>query len=327
MNLRNAIIYSTGSYLPETVVFNEELTQFPDTSIVRIAQKTGVLSRRIASEDQCTSDLGIAAALNCLEKVNFPIEQLEGIVVSTSSPDRVQPPTATRIQGALGARDAFAFDINSVCSGSIYGISMVDSLITSGKYDNILFIAAEMYSRILNPQDFGTLPYFGDGAGAILFQAGDSNRGVAHSCLGTDGHLCETVGVPGGGSMIPFEKMSSSRLAYLRMNGRAIKEFAMHRGPEVVIKLAEQAGISLDDVDCCICHQANINIIHEISSKVGIPLEKFYINLYHYGNTASASVLIALDEAISKGVIHQGDLVLMVSFGGGLSWGATLVRI
>jgi len=323
----NAVIRSTGSYLPEKLVFNEELTQFPATSLPRIAEKTGVLSRRVAAEDECTSDLGIKAAWACLEKVNFPVEQLDGIIVSTSSPDRVQPPTATRLQGAIGAHQAFAFDINSVCSGSTYGIDLADSLIKSGKYKNVLFVAAEMYSKILNPLDFSTLPYFGDGSGAILFQAGNSDRGVKHSCLGCDGILCETVGVFGGGTMIPFEKMSSPKMACLKMNGRAVFEFAMKRGTDVILRMREETGIDFNDIDCFLCHQANINILQGIASKIGQPMEKFYVNLHTHGNTASASVIIALDEAISKGVVHEGDLVLTVAFGGGLSYGANLIRI
>ncbi len=324
--MKNSIIYSTGSYLPEKVVMNEELSQFPPESIVRIAQKTGVCSRRIASEDQCTSDLGIIAARQCLEKVGFPVEEIDGIIVSTSSPDRMQPPTATRLQAGLGAHQAFAFDINSVCSGSTYGISLADSMIKSGNYESILFVGAEMYSRILNPKDFGTLPYFGDGAGAILFRAGNSGQGVCHSCLGSDGVLADVVGVHGLGSMKPYEKMDP-KYAYLIMNGRAVKEFAMKRGPEVILRVCKKAGIEPGEVDRFICHQANINIINGIAAEIGVSPETFFVNLTHYGNTASASVLIALDEAISSGFIKKGHLVLTVSFGGGLSYGANLIRI
>jgi 3-oxoacyl-[acyl-carrier-protein] synthase-3 len=199
-------------------------------------------------------------------------------------------------------------------------------MIKSGNFENILFIAAEMYSKILNPNDFGTLPYFGDGAGAVLFTSGDGDKGVQHSCLGSDGHLCEEVGVFGGGTIIPFKRLTNPNLVYLKMNGRAIKEFAMKRGPEILVRLAGETGISLDDVDCFICHQANINILKEISSKLNIPFEKFYVNLDRYGNTASASVIIALDEAISCNMIHEGSLVATVSFGGGLNYGSNLIR-
>jgi 3-oxoacyl-[acyl-carrier-protein] synthase-3 len=326
--MSNATILSTGSYLPDCVVLNEELTQFPETSIPRIAQKTGVLSRRRAAEEQCTSDLGALAARTCLEKAGFPIDRVEGIIVSTSSPDRVQPPTATRIQAQLGADDAFAFDMNSVCSGSTYGICLANSMIKSGQYKTILLVAAEMYSRILNKKDFSTYPYFGDGAGAILFGAdGDSQRGVLYSRLKSDGSKCEVVGVPGGGTMLPFEKMTDPTLACLKMNGRAVLEFACDKGAEVIQELLDDMGVSIDEIKCILPHQANINIIRAIAERIGAPREKFFVNLDRYGNTASASVLIALDEAISAGVVSRGDLVITVAFGGGLSWGANLIRI
>jgi 3-oxoacyl-[acyl-carrier-protein] synthase-3 len=324
--MKSAIIRSTGSYLPEKVVLNDELTQFPVESLPRIAMKTGVLSRRIAPEESCTSDLAIKAGLNCLEKANFPVEQVQGIILSTSSPDRVQPPTATRTQAGLGAPGAFAFDINSVCAGSSYGICLADSMIRSGRFDNLLFIAAEMYSKILNPNDFSTLPYFGDGAAAILFVSGNGDKGVQHSCLGSDGHLWDTVGVFGGGTMIPFNRLTNPNAIYLKMNGRAVYEFAMKRGTEVLARLAEETGISLDEVDCFICHQANINILKGISSTLNIPFEKFYVNLDRYGNTASASVIIALDEAIGSNMIREGSLVATVAFGGGLNYGSNLIR-
>ncbi|MGA3116461.1 MAG: ketoacyl-ACP synthase III [Syntrophobacteraceae bacterium] len=324
--MKNTVIKATGSYLPDNVVFNEELTQFPEDSRPRIALKTGVLSRRIAPEEACTSDLAIEAGRKCLEKANFPADKLQGIMLSTSSPDRVQPPTATRTQAALGAPQAFAFDMNSVCAGSTYGICMADALIRSGRFENVLFIAAEMYSKILNPNDFSTFPYFGDGAGAILFEAGNDGKGVQHSCLGSDGHLCEEVGVFGGGTIIPFKRLSNPNSVYLKMNGRAIKEFAMKRGPEILVRLAKESGISLDDVDCFMCHQANINILKEISSTLNIPFEKFYVNLDRYGNTASASVIIAMDEAIECNMIREGSLVATVAFGGGLNYGANLIQ-
>lgn len=326
--MRNAIIHSTGSYLPEKVIFNEELTQFPESSIPKIALKTGVLSRRRAADDQCTSDLGILAARTCLEKVNFPADQIQGIIVSTSSPDRMQPPTASRVQAFLGAPQAFSFDLNSVCSGSTYAICIANALIKSGQYDNILLVAAEMYSRILNKKDFSTYPYFGDGSGAILFKAGDdSGRGVLDSCLGTDGLSCEVVGVHGGGTIMPFEKMEDSTFACLKMNGRAVLEFALDKGAAVIRELLAKTGVSMEDVKCILPHQANINIIKAIAESIGAPMEKFYVNLDRYGNTASASVVIALDEVLSQGMVSPGDLVLTVAFGGGLSWGANLIRI
>ncbi|MDR3569464.1 MAG: ketoacyl-ACP synthase III [Syntrophobacteraceae bacterium] len=324
--MKNTIISATASYLPENEVLNEQLTQFPADSRPRIAEKTGVLARRIAPEHSCTSDLAIEAGLKCLEKAKFPPEKVQGVVLSTSSPDCVQPPTAARAQAGLGVPQAFAFDINSVCSGSTFGICMADALIRSGRFENILFIAAEMYSKILNPNDFGTTPYFGDGAGAILFEAGVGEKGVLHSCLGTDGHMSEEVGVFGGGTLNPYRRLPNPNSIYLKMNGRAIKEFALKRGCEIIRRLAGETGIDLSDVDCFICHQANVNILKELAAGLNVSFEKFFVNLDRYGNTASASVVIALDEAIEAGMIGEGSLVATVAFGGGLSYGANLIR-
>lgn len=324
----NAVIHSTGSYVPDAVVPNEDLTQFSPEARNMIKEKTGVLARRHAPESACTSDLAIQAGRICLQKADFPVENINGIVVSTSSPDRMQPATATRVQYELGAGNAFAFDMNSVCSGGSFGMAVVDSLIRSGQCRTVLFIASEMYSKILNPKDFSTYPFFGDGAGAVLFRAEQTDsRGILRSCLGTDGGGREVICVPGGGTMLPYERMTSPRSAYFRMKGDEVLNFSIDKGPKVILKVLREAGVDPDDVTCFICHQANINIIKRISGQIGVPMDKFFVNLDRYGNTASASVLIALDEAISRGVLEKGDLAVVATFGGGLSWGANLIRI
>ena len=319
---------STGSFLPGKVIANENLSQFSPEARKLIAEKTGVQTRRHAVETECTSDLAIAAARKCLQKIEFPPENLQGIVLSTSSPDRLLPATATRVQHELGARSAFAFDINSVCSGSSFGIAVVDALIRSETCKSILLVASEMYSKILNRKDFTTYPFFGDGAGAILFQAeSGSSRGILHSCLATDGSRNDIICVPGGGTMLPFEKMPGPRSAYFRMRGEEVFAFSMDRGPQIILRLLEETGVTKEEIKCFICHQANINILHGIAGLLGIPKEKFIVNLDRYGNTASASVLIALDEAINEGRLVQGDLAVIATFGGGLSWGANLIRL
>ena len=326
--MRRAHILSTGSFLPDRTIPNEDLTQFSAEARKLIAEKTGVQTRRHADEAQCTSDLAFGAARACLRKIDFPPETLEGIVLSTSSPDRMQPATATRVQHLLGARNAFAFDINSVCSGGSYGIAVVDALIRSGSFQTILFVAAEMYSRILSPRDFATYPFFGDGAGAVLFQsASGCPRGVLHSCLGTDGSRSDTICVPGGGTMLPFGKMPGPRSAFFRMKGEEVFAFTMDKGPKVIRRLLEEAGVAPEEVKRFICHQANIHILYGIADQLGIPRERFFVNLDRYGNTASASVLIALDEALCREELAPGDLAVVAAFGGGLSWGANLIRI
>jgi 3-oxoacyl-[acyl-carrier-protein] synthase-3 len=325
--MRGVVLVSTGSYLPQRTIHNEALDQFPDEGRLLISQKTGVFSRRCAEEGQCTSDLAVVAARNCLEKANIPASAVQAIVVSTSSPDRMQPATATRVQHLLGAENAFAFDINSVCSGSTFGIALCSSLIQSETSQNVLFVAAEVYSRILNKQDFSTFPYFGDGAGAIFFQADNYKQGVLHSLLKTDGSGRDVICVPAGGTMLPFEKMSNIRQAHFKMKGKVVFEFAVEKGTEIICQLLHETGEKPENIRCFICHQANVNIILKIAENLGVDEEKFYMNLFRYGNTASASVPIALDEAIGRNLIGRGDLVVTAAFGGGLSWGANLIRL
>ena len=325
--MKGSEIHSTGSYLPEKFIHNEDLDQFPKTSKFLISQKTGVFSRRMAGDDECTSDLGLKAARKCIDKINFPPEKIDCVMVSTSSPDRVQPATATRVQHLLGAANAFAFDINSVCSGSTYGITIADSLIKSGQCDNVLFVASEVYSKILNKKDFSTYPFFGDGAGAILFKAGNPETGVLFSKLRTDGSGCDIICVPGGGTMKPYDKMTNPNEAFFKMKGKNVFEFAVTKGTEIILQVIEEAGIPIGDITCFICHQANVNIISAIGENLGIPANRFYVNLFRYGNTASASVPIALDETITRGILEKGDLAITAAFGGGLSWGANLIRI
>ncbi|HYA15255.1 MAG TPA: ketoacyl-ACP synthase III [Syntrophales bacterium] len=326
--MRNSVIISTGSYLPEKVVGNEDLIQFPQEAIHLIGEKTGVFLRRVASDKECTSDLAVQAAMKCLNNIGYPPENVEGIILATSSPDRMQPATATRVQHIIGAKNAFAFDINSVCSGSAFGIAMADALIKSGYCGNILLLASEVYSKIMNQQDFSSYPFFGDGAGAVLFQAGGTSfKGVLHSCLRTDGSGSDAISVPAGGTMLPFAKMTNSKLAFFKMKGVDVFNFAVDKGSEIILQLLKEAGVKIDDVKCFICHQANVNIIHRIASILSVSEDRFFMNLSSYGNTAAASVLIALDEAISTGVVKKGNLIVTVAFGGGLSWGANLIRI
>jgi 3-oxoacyl-[acyl-carrier-protein] synthase III len=323
----NAAVTTTGSYVPEQNIHNDALDQFPKPAQLLISQKTGVFCRRHADTDQCTSDLALAAAQRCLERIDFPAANVEAIMLSTSSPDRMQPATATRLQYLLGANKAFAFDINSVCSGSTYGIALAQALIKSGMCANVLFIAAELYSKILNPQDFSTFPFFGDGAGAILFTADGTGGGVLHSILGTDGSGNDTICVPGGGTMLPFNRMKDTKSAFFQMKGRDVFQFAVARGTEIISRLMDEAGVCTDQIKCIICHQANAHIILKIAETLKIQEDKFFMNIFRYGNTASASVLIALDEAINRKIVRAGDIVVTASFGGGLSWGANLIQL
>ncbi len=325
--MKYAAIRSTGRHVPRHTIHNEALDQFPSGAKLMISSKTGVFCRHHASPDQCTSDLAILAAENCLGESGIGPEQVEAIVLSTSSPDRIQPATATRVQHRLGAQNAFAFDINSVCSGSTFGIALCQALIGSGMCANVLFIAAEIYSRFLDPNDFSTYPYFGDGAGAILFTSNEEAVGVIDSVLATDGSGNDTICVPAGGTMMPLADLKDSKSAYFHMKGRDVFQFAVEKGSQVIETLLDKANIAIGQVKCIICHQANVNIVLKIAERLRIDEEKFFMNLFRHGNTASASVLMALDEARRSHAILPGDLVVTAAFGGGLSWGANLIRL
>lgn len=322
-------IVSTGRYVPEKVVLNQDLKQFPARVVELIEQKTGVKARRYANENEYTSDLAIKASKVCLERAGISPTELEGIILATSSPDRIQPATATRVQDKIGAPQAFAFDVNAVCSGGIYAISCAEAFIRSGKYRKILVVASEIYSRILNPADFSTLPYFGDGAGALILDRNekDVKTGILESILHADGTGSEVIHIPAGGTMKPGWAVEEKQEFYFRMNGRAVYSFAVQRGSEAILQCLQHTGFSMDQINCIIAHQANENVLKEIASRIDCPYDKFFVNLQDYGNTAGASILIALDEALENKRIKQGDLIILVAFGGGLTWGSVMIRL
>ena len=321
-----SIILATGSYIPDNVITNEALTQFPAQLVPLIEQKTGVRSRSHANSSQCTSDLAIAASSRCLAKANFDPRHLDAIILATSSPDRVQPATASRVQSEIGALNAFAFDINAVCSGGVFALHVADAFIKAGFYKNILVVAAEIYSRFLDPSDFSTYPYFGDGAGAVLLVASENtDKGIVKSLLKTDGSGADIIQVPAGGSMLPFNQLKNPKDLYFKMVGKAVFDFAITRGTEIIQEIIKEAQIDKDQLCFIIPHQANLNIIKELSSRLDINFNKFFTNLERYGNTAAASVLIGLDELMDSGKIRNNDMVLLVAFGGGFSWGSNLI--
>ena len=323
-----ATLVSTGGYVPERIVQNADLTQFPAGALHLIHAKTGITARRHAAPEETTSDLAMRAARTCLERIGFDAGQLDAILVATSSPDRIQPATATRVQHGIGATRAFAFDINSVCSGAVYGICVADALIRAGTCRSVLVIGAEVYSKFLNPGDFSTYPYFGDGAGAALFCAKDDDRyGVLESVLHSDGSGADLVQIPAGGSRLPASKVTNDKDCYFQMDGKAVYGFATSKAPEVVNELLAKAGIGRAEVRYVITHQANLNIIREIASKLEMDFGKFVTNLERYGNTAAASILLALDELYQSGTVKDGDLLVTVGFGGGLAWGANLISL
>ena len=319
-------VVATGAYLPERVVTNAALTQFPASALPLIEEKTGVRERRHAEESQCTSDLGVEAARQCLDRARIDPGSIDVLVLATSSPDRIQPATATRVQEAIGARRAFAFDVNSVCAGAVFAMHVADALIRSGSARTALVVASEVYSRHLNPKDFGTFPFFGDGAGAVLLAPTDGEAGIVGSLLGSDGSKDHVIQIPAGGTMLPYSRMTNPTDRYFKMRGKEVYDFAVTQGSAVVEELMQRHGLTREQVRFVIPHQANANVIRDLAARLGIGLDRFIVNLDRYGNTAAASVLIGLDELWQSGRLTDGDNVIVVAFGGGLSWGATLIR-
>ena len=323
-------IVATGSYLPKKVVKNEDLKQFPASSLPLIATKTGVTERRHATEPECTSDLAVEAARCCLSRAGIAASDLDGIILATSSPDQPMPATCTAVQVKLEAWGAFAVDVNAVCTGAIYAIRMADAMIQAGQARRLLVVAAELYSRILNPTDFSTYPYFGDGAGAILLEAAEhpSRPYVQGGVLHADGRGADLIKVLAGGSRLPYGKITDQRQQYFQMSGRAVFDFAVTRGAEVIEELCQAHSVPKGELQHLVLHQANTNVITTIAQKTALPVERFFMNLQRYGNTAGASPLIAFDELI-QGNPAQGlkGTTLIVAFGGGLTWGGVLIAL
>jgi 3-oxoacyl-[acyl-carrier-protein] synthase-3 len=323
-----ARILATASYLPERVIPNEALTQFPATALPLIAEKTGISARRYAADDECTSDLGAKAARACLDRAGAAPDEIDVIVLATSSPDRIQPATATRIQELLGARSAYAFDLGSVCSGAVFAMHVADALIRSGGARRVLVIASELYSRAhLNPRDFSTCACLGDGAAAVLMGAADEGHTVVGTVLHTDGAGADLIQVPAGGTMLPYARMERAQDAFFTMRGKDVQDFVVTQGAAVVEELLAAHGVTRDEVAFVVPHQANIGVLEGLAARLGIDMSKFVVTLDRYGNTAAASVLIAFDDLLASARVSAGDLVVLVVFGGGLSWAATLVRI
>jgi 3-oxoacyl-[acyl-carrier-protein] synthase-3 len=322
-----AALVSTGSWVPGDPVSNSAFTQFPAGRLPLIQQKTGIAFRHYAGPGETTSDLALKAAQRCLAKAGFSAGQLDVILLATSTPDQLIPATATSVQAALGATQAFAFDLNSVCSGSVFALHVADCMLRAGMYRNILVVAADIYSRFLDPQDFSTCPYFGDGASAALLSAvpDDAPVGFVAAYLRSDGRGAELIQIPAGGARLPYAQMQNPRDAFFKMNGRAVYEFAVTKGTEAVQMALARAGLQPADLDWLVPHQANQFICEEIALRCGVGTEKLVTNLARRGNTASASLLLALDEMCDQ-ADPAGKNICLVAFGGGLSYGALVVR-
>ena len=316
-------IVGIGSYVPPKIMTNEDLENIVDTSNKWIVEKTGIIERRISEPDVCTSDLAVFAAIKAMKMAKIKPEDIDMIILATSSPDVPLSSTAGITQNKLGCINASAFDINAVCAGWIHALEIGTKFTADNNYENILVIGAETYSRIVNWKDRSTCVLFGDGAGAAVLQKVEDGKGILGTWIKSDGSGANVIQIPAGGVR---KSLSSDRFVegeqYFQMNGRAVWDFAIDAMPEAVINVLKRVNRDLSEVDMIIPHQANLNIIKEGMKKLNLPMKKTFINLQKYGNTAGASVPIALSEAVSEGKIKSGDLVVTVAFGGGLAWGA-----
>ncbi len=319
----------TGSYLPKKVLTNFDLEKMVDTSDEWIVERSGIHERRIVDDDETTSTLAIKAAKSALEDAGIAPEDVDCVIVATNSPDNLFPATAGYVQRGLGLPDAMGFDIQAGCTGFVYGLQIAASFIQGEEYETVLLIASEALSRIVDWQDRTTCVLFGDGAGAMVLQArDDDSKGVLKSYTRITGEKAESLIVPSGGSRMPTtEETARNRMQYVKMNGREIFKFSINAIGDATKKVLDKAGITMEDVNWFIPHQANIRIINFAAQTFKIPDEKIVVTLDKYGNTSSASIPIAIDELRRSGKAKEGDLLLLVAFGAGLTYGANLVRL
>jgi 3-oxoacyl-[acyl-carrier-protein] synthase-3 len=323
---RTVSIIGTGSYVPEKVLTNRDLEQIVDTTDEWMRSRTGMRERRIAAPDQASSDLGAEAAKAALADAGLSAGEIDLIIVATLSPDMLFPSTACFVQDKIGARNAYCYDLGAACSGFLFALDTAKNQIASGAVNNALVIGAEKMSAFLDWEDRGTCILFGDGAGAVVLQAGGEGRGIMKAVMGSDGALADLLWTPGGGSRNPpTHEMIDQRQQYLKMQGREVFKHAVVRMGEAVIQALEKNNLTVDDIKCFIPHQANIRIIDSIAKRLGIA-DRIYTNVEKYANTSSAALAIALDEAVKDGTIQKGDLVALTVFGGGFTWGANVLE-
>lgn len=324
--MKNAKMIGFGLYTPKNLVENERLQEFLETSDEWIRTRTGI-ERRYISLDENTSDLAVEASKKALNQAGLSAEDIDLIIVATVTPDNFTPSTACIVQDKLGAKNAWAFDINAACTGFIYALKLGRSLIRSGEAKNALIIGAETLSKALNWEDRGSCVLFGDGAGATVLTSTEEDCGIKCVNVKSDGSKGDSLIIQGLPLNSPFKDGREVSENYINMNGREIFKFATKVMEESIVEILEKENIKIEDIDAIIPHQANLRIIDYVVKRLGIPREKFITNLQNYGNTSGASIPIALCESINEGNLKKGDNIIMVGFGGGLTWGAALIKL
>jgi 3-oxoacyl-[acyl-carrier-protein] synthase-3 len=331
MNRFSAIV-GTGSYVPEKVLTNFDLEKMVDTSDEWIQRRTGIIERRIADENMAASDLGIQASKKAIKDAGIDPLEIDLIIAATITPDMFFPSTACFIQRGIGTKNAGAFDLSATCSGFCYGLAVADGLVKSGIHKTVLVVATDILSKVTDWTDRTTCVLFGDAAGAAIIQPTDEEKGILASYLGADGENgaanIELLSLPAGGSRYPSShKTVDKRMHYIRMNGQEVFKLGVRIMYEAAKEVLRRAELTIDDVDLFIPHQANIRIMEAVSERLGISSEKVCVNVHKYGNTSATTVIVALDEAIREGRVGPGDIILFSTFGGGLTWGGTVIKL
>lgn len=320
-----AILTALGRYLPEKILTNHDLTKIVNTSDEWISKRTGIRERRIAAVTESTSTLAIAAAKEVINKRKIDPREIDMIVVATMMPDSPFPSVACKVQHEIGARNAFAFDVSAACSGFVYGLEIAAQFIKTGATRNALVIGSEVFSKFIDWSDRSTCVLFGDGAGAAIIEAGDDS--FLGFVLRADGSGQNLLHMPAGGTAIPATiETIENRQHFLKMNGLELFQAVVPMVCDVILETCEKAGVSLEEVQLIVPHQANIHIIEEVAECLEIELERFMLNLQKYGNTSAASIPLALVDAVAEGRIYPGDRVMMVGFGAGLTCAASIIR-
>ena len=322
--MRRSMVRGTGHYLPERVVENSYFESMLDTTDEWIRSRTGIERRHFAAEGEFTSDLAIAAARQALERAGMVAEDLDAIVVATSTPDLTFPATATIVQAGLGMQRGFAYDIQAVCAGFVFALANADGLIRSGQADRVLVIGAETFSRIMDWTDRGTCVLFGDGAGAVILEAVEGegtsdDRGVLATDLNSDGNLRELLYVDGGVSR-------TGTVGFLRMQGNLVFRHAVEKLAGTAKRVLDKAGLTPGDIDWLVPHQANLRIIAGTAQKMQLPVDKVVLTVADHGNTSAASIPLALSVADTQGKFKPGDVIVTEAIGGGMSWGSVVLR-
>ncbi len=324
---RSVTIIGTGSYVPERILTNADLEKMVDTTDEWIVSRSGIRERHIARADEVTSDMAAEASRRALAQAGVAAEEVDLIIVATITPDMVFPSTACFVQDLIGARKATCFDLEAACSGFLYAMHVATQFIKTGAAKTALVIGAEKLSTVTDWQDRATCVLFGDGAGAVVLRACEGSQGFLATVTGSDGSLADLLKIPGGGSRHPASlETIEKRMHYMQMVGKEVFKNAVRNMGEAARNALEQSGLTMDDVALVVPHQANMRIVEAIRERLGVGPEKFYVNLDRMGNMSAASIPVALDEAVRGGKVKRGDVVVLVAFGGGFTWGATVVR-